>query len=98
MKSKGIKLLLTVVIGIYMISGQVFTANAENWRTTKISDHSTNETKKKNTDTQESKDQKKKEKANRIIQDMQDKGARESEIKTQQKANKQYLGHEGEGY
>lgn len=97
MKSKGIKLFVTVVICIYLISGQVITANAA-WRTSHTEHHDTSETKKKNTSPEMSKDEKKKEKANRIIEDMQDKGASQSEIKTQQKANKQYLGHEGEGY
>jgi len=81
-----LKLLMAVMIGVCLISGQVMTANADE----KKSEESNQSAKKKK------RDQRNKDKADQIIWNLKDSGAGDKEIKMQQKANKKYLGHEGE--
>jgi hypothetical protein len=91
MKSRFLLFVFVTLMGFSLIMGQISTAAAQSQSSNKSKSSSQNDRTQKKT-----MDERKKEKADKIISDMTDRGASQSDIHTQKKANKKYYGHEGE--
>jgi outer membrane murein-binding lipoprotein Lpp len=90
MRSKVFLLVFAILIGFVLMAGQVSTSMAQNQSSDTSKSSTQNDKKKKNMN------QKRKDQADKIITDMTDKGASQSDIQAQKNANKKYYGHEGE--
>jgi len=86
MKSKVSLLLFAIFMSFSLLAGLVPTVDAKETK----SENAQSTRKKTNSD------KARKEKADKIISDMTDKGASSNEIQHQKSANKKYYGHEGE--
>lgn len=89
MNSKAFLWMLAIFVGFCLVIGQAATVSAQDQQKKKPKS-SQQKAKEKEMD------QKRKKAADKIIQDMTDKGHSQTDIKIQQKTNKKMFGHEGE--
>ncbi len=88
MKSRFLLFVFTILMGFGLIMGQISTAAAQS--------QSSDKSKSSSQKNKKTMDQRRKDQADKTINDMIDRGASQSDIQVQKKANKKYYGHEGE--